>query len=347
MLFNLPASKKLITADILILILTIAFYFSIDNTKNFSLYLSGIFALLAINLLVVYFSIQSELANIERNLFSQLEGPHSIVRNGYVIDNLGNCVQLLIESNLSQASELAKHKEELSIYQNRLKDIESSQHTEVNTWRSSLSNLSNNVDKLYSTIEELSADVTRTSISTDTLTNDLSATYNNMVGATNATKSDAAFISGFKVQIEQLGGSVATINSLALEINDISDQTNLLALNASIEAARAGEQGRGFAVVADEVRNLAARARSSSSKIEQSIESVIKEASECSVGIQRISHHVNLAVEANSAETEKMEGTLESITAVSDELKQLTNAINEQKSLIALAHQDLHSAQTA
>lgn len=57
--------------------------------------------------------------------------------------------------------------------------------------------------------------------------------------------------------MQELGSSITSINSILSSIIQISEQTNLLALNAAIEAARAGELGKGFAVVAEEVRKLA------------------------------------------------------------------------------------------
>jgi methyl-accepting chemotaxis protein len=49
-----------------------------------------------------------------------------------------------------------------------------------------------------------------------------------------------------------------------------------LALNAAIEAARAGESGKGFAVVADEIRQLADDSKSTASKIQSVIKTVIE-----------------------------------------------------------------------
>src|SRR5690606_17771974 len=75
-------------------------------------------------------------------------------------------------------------------------------------------------------------------------------------------------------------------------IRGVAQQTNLLALNASIEAARAGEHGRGFAVVAGEVRLLSDRTQEYAEKIEQTIQLLSATADEAAQSMSR-SHELS------------------------------------------------------
>ena len=70
--------------------------------------------------------------------------------------------------------------------------------------------------------------------------------------------------------------AVLQIKELSDAILSISGQTNLLALNASIEAARAGEAGRGFSVVASEIGTLASNTNDAANKIQQMSNDVVE-----------------------------------------------------------------------
>ena len=67
---------------------------------------------------------------------------------------------------------------------------------------------------------------------------------------------------------------VEEIDLISHSIMEIVEQTNLLSLNAAIEAARAGEAGKGFAIVAEEIRKLADQSKQEVLEIQQIVPKV-------------------------------------------------------------------------
>jgi methyl-accepting chemotaxis protein len=148
------------------------------------------------------------------------------------------------------------------------------------------------------------------------------------------------------------------IGDISTTVSELAFQTNILALNASVEAARAGEHGRGFTVVASEVRTLAQRSgvaareistliKDSLQRIERSVDLVGRNSQEMTrimemsrevtllvgnissatqeqaSGISLVSQSImqlNQVVQANSAQSEEMAATAESLDFQSQEL---------------------------
>jgi methyl-accepting chemotaxis protein len=151
------------------------------------------------------------------------------------------------------------------------------------------------------------------------------------------------------------------IADIITTIDEIAFQTNLLALNAAVEAARAGEQGRGFAVVAAEVRNLAQRSAMAAKEIKaliqdsvqkvqdgsalvnqsgQTLEEIVTAvkrvtdivaeiaaaSQEQSQGIGQVNKAVtqmDQIVQANSAQTEELASTAQSLASQAQQLQAL------------------------
>ncbi|WP_289500340.1 methyl-accepting chemotaxis protein [Gloeocapsopsis sp. IPPAS B-1203] len=132
-------------------------------------------------------------------------------------------------------------------------------------------------------------------------------------------------VSATAKKVKQLGESSQKISKVVNLIGRFAAQTNLLALKASIEAARAGEEGRGFAVLADEVRVLASQSAQATAEIEKLV-----------LDIQAETNAVVAAMEAGTeqvaAGTVLVDNTrqrLNQITAISEEISNLVQAISE------------------
>ena len=160
--------------------------------------------------------------------------------------------------------------------------------------------------------------------------------------------------------VEQVVGTMASINDSSKKIAEIigvidgiAFQTNILALNAAVEAARAGEQGRGFAVVASEVRNLAQRsaaaAKEIKSLIDDSVDKVVRGTrladqarltmDEVVGSVQRVTGLIGEIADASAEQTAGLEQVNQAIAAM-DQVTQQNAALVEQAAAAASSMRD-------
>ncbi|MBF9003182.1 methyl-accepting chemotaxis protein [Vibrio nitrifigilis] len=341
MLFELPIFRKIVAIDAMAIIALLAHYGLADTPFSISTYFACLFVFIAISGFTLYHSVASVLQQVQLKLQQSLPNQRSQYSDAVSPSRLFTKLEQLIERQAQQAQQINLLTEEKRQWQEAIAQTKNHHEKLSEQTSTSLSNTLQTFEHLQQDMGSLFDIVQTTQEHSSVVHNDILGACANLEASAKATKDDADFINQFKGQLAELAQSVSTINALALEINEISDQTNLLALNAAIEAARAGEKGRGFAVVADEVRNLATRARTSSSKIEQSIEMVIEHANTSAKAVERISSHVDQAVIYTNAEKESMNGISQRLAGVCQQINQIAALTTKQEQMVSAAHRQL------
>ncbi|WP_160684156.1 methyl-accepting chemotaxis protein [Clostridium sp. C2-6-12] len=229
----------------------------------------------------------------------------------------------------------------------------------VGNTESNMTKLTNQMQDVSATTEELSAGMEETSASTqemnavstqiqntiqiiDSKAKESALTSNEISNRANEIKSKAVeskntaddiYFSTNKNLREAIekSKSVEQIKTLSEAILQITSQTNLLALNASIEAARAGEAGKGFAVVAQEIGKLAEDSEKTVNEIQgvtqvvlESVENLASSSNEILEFIdKRVKNDYNSMVEVG----EKYNRDAEAIYNLSSEFSKATEEI--------------------
>ena len=187
-------------------------------------------------------------------------------------DLVGNVVEVtrLSESTSGRAVTITTAMDELGITTEGMTENVQDINGQMLEIGNCVNDISQNVDYLYSSSENILHTNNEAKISMDII-------MSNSEKSVDAVKNIAA-------QIRETNDSIAEVDQAVELILNISEQTNLLSLNASIEAARAGAAGRGFAVVAEEIRRLSEQSAEGAEMI-KNLASTITEKSKKSVAL--------------------------------------------------------------
>jgi len=158
------------------------------------------------------------------------------------------------ETRLSSLlAEIREVSETLGHETEQLSTISADSEAAVQVATGATGNVSDNVNSVAASAEEMSASV-----------NEISRQVTMSAGVAEEATRHAK---DSESRIRELADRADKINEVLKMIGDIAEQTNLLALNATIEAARAGDAGKGFAVVASEVKSLANQSANATEEI--------------------------------------------------------------------------------
>ncbi len=171
------------------------------------------------------------------------------------------------------------------------------------------------VSEQASTVEETSASIEEMVASIKNVASTAAAKKKNLNTLHETTGKGRQEVVATKSKVEDMAGSIETLQKTITTINSIAAQTNILSMNAAIEAAHAGAHGRGFSVVAAEIRSLAESAAENSKMISQNLKKNAQDIANLTGFMDNVFAHY-----------EMVEGQ---IGTVGDAFDEITGAMNE------------------
>lgn len=234
--------------------------------------------------------------------------------------------------------------------------------SEMEAQAQTLNEVANETRQRSDTTNQRAEDVTSNTQTVASATEEMSASIQEIVGqvshSTETSKVAVSRVEETHSTIHNLAEAAEKIGEVTNLISDIAEQTNLLALNATIEAARAGDAGKGFAVVASEVKNLATQTAKATEDITAQIshmqsvtgeavqaigdiKETISEISEVTGAVSSSVNEQNEAVLEISRNTSLIADGAQSVTEETNELRDVSDRVDETATQTALAAKDL------
>jgi aerotaxis receptor len=221
-----------------------------------------------------------------------------------------------------------------------LRAVVSDVRREINHFTQSAAEIAAGGMDLSSRTETQASSLEETAASMEQLSGTVKQTASTAAKVFEHSERSSAVASRGSDAMRQVSVTIKTIHASSTKVHDIigviegiAFQTNILALNAAVEAARAGEHGRGFAVVASEVRALAQRSAVAAKEIRELIAQSSGQVSEATVQMESAGKTIG--------------EMLNSVHEVSDLIKLIANAAQEQATGIAQVNEAVALLDTA